>query len=38
MNNKIDKIGDYLAFIAAGILFSLAGLTVVDVIGRRFFN
>tara|TARA_B110000908_G_scaffold68531_1_gene82784 strand:- start:1673 stop:2170 length:498 start_codon:yes stop_codon:yes gene_type:complete len=38
MNNKINKIGDYLAFIAAGILFSLAGLTVVDVIGRRFFN
>ena len=38
MNNWIDRLCDLLAYMAAGILFALAGLTFCDVIGRRFFD
>ena len=38
MGIMVNKIGDRLAYIAAGILFCLAGLTFCDVVGRRFFD
>lgn len=38
MYYQANRICNILAFIAAGILFLLAGLTFCDVIGRRFFN
>ena len=38
MHYHANRICNILAFIAAGILLLLAGLTFCDVIGRRFFN
>lgn len=38
MSATIDKIGDIMAYMAACILFLLAGLTFCDVVGRRFFD
>jgi TRAP-type C4-dicarboxylate transport system permease small subunit len=38
MNTVINRTGDILSYVAAGILFMLAGLTFCDVIGRRFFD
>ena len=38
MNKFTDRTCDIMAFIAAGILCLLAGLTFCDVIGRRFFD
>lgn len=38
MNDFINRSGDVLAYLAAGILFCLAGLTFCDVVGRRFFD
>lgn len=38
MNDWINRTGDILAYIAAGILFCLAALTFCDVVGRRFFD
>ncbi len=38
MKTLVDRSCDYMAFIAAGLLFLLAGLTTCDVVGRRFFD
>ncbi len=38
MKTLVDRSCDYMAFIAAGILLFLAGLTTCDVVGRRFFD
>ncbi len=38
MNASINRTGDVMAYVAAGILFALAGLTFCDVVGRRFFD
>ena len=38
MNRFIDRTCDLMAYVAAGILFLLAGLTFFDVVGRRFFD
>jgi TRAP-type C4-dicarboxylate transport system permease small subunit len=38
VNKLIDQLCDFLAYLAAGILFGLSGLTLIDVIGRRFFD
>jgi TRAP-type C4-dicarboxylate transport system permease small subunit len=38
MKSLVDRSCDYMAFVAAGILFFLAGLTTCDVVGRRFFD
>ena len=38
MDYKFNRLGDLMAYVAAGILFTLAGLTFCDVVGRRFFD
>ncbi len=38
MNAAINRTADFLAYLAAGILFCLAGLTFCDVVGRRFLD
>ncbi|RLC58876.1 MAG: hypothetical protein DRI30_01920 [Chloroflexi bacterium] len=38
MGKQLYLLCNVMAFIAAGILFLLAGLTFFDVIGRRFFD